>query len=184
MAFTVEDGTVVANANAYMTVAQYRAHHQDRGRAAADTDVGQGDVAVQAAIILATDYIDKRFGRRFKGGRVSTSQELEWPRQNVWDEDDNLMPNMPSQLLKACAEYAWLSISLGTDLAPPPDGSTGTVEEKTDKVGPIEETRKYADRPMTTTGNPLTENIPEYPQADLWIEELIVSQFSREFERG
>ncbi len=184
MAFTVEDGTVVADANAYMAVAEYRTHHTDRGKAALDSDTGQGDAAVQAAIILATDYIDKRFGRRFKGYRRNNSQSLEWPRYDVYDEDDNLMPNMPAQLLKACAEYAWLSISLGTDLAPVPDGSTGTVEEKTEKVGPITDTTKFASRPMTTTGNPLSENLAEYPQADLWIEEIIVNQTSREIERG
>lgn len=184
MAFTVEDGTIVAGANAYMAVAQYREHHTDRGKAALITDTGQGDVAVQAALILATDYIDKRFGRRFKGHRESTSQALEWPRYDVWDEDGNTMPSMPSQLLKACAEYAWLTIALGTDLAPPPDGTTGTVEEKSEKVGPIEERTKFARRPMTTTGNILTESLPEYPQADLWIEELIVSQMVKEIERG
>lgn len=182
MAFTVETGAVVAGANAYMTVAQYRTHHTDRGRAALSTDAGQSDVLVQAAIVRATDYIDKRFGRRFRGTKQQASQPLEFPRFDMWDEDGYLMDEMPAQLLKATAEYAWLATQQTTDLAPVPDGTTGTVEETTEKVGPISTTVKFAKRPMTSTGN-LTESLPEYPQADLWIEELL-KLGSKEIYRG
>lgn len=183
MAFTVETGAIVAGANAYMTVAQYRTHHTDRGRAALITDTGQTDVLVQAAIIKATDYIDKRFGRRFRGDRKQREQMLEYPRTDAWDDDDFILPEMPNQLLKATAEYAWLSTQLETELAPIPDGTTGIVEELSEKVGPIATTTKFARRPVTDTGN-LIQSLPEYPQADLWLEELLESSSSREFRRG
>jgi hypothetical protein len=184
MAFTVETGAVIANANAYMTTAQYRTHHTDRGKAVLTSDTGQSDALVQAAIVKATDYIDKRFGRRFRGGRKERTQSLEFPRTDMWDDDGYLMSEMPAQLLKATAEYAWLATQQATDLAPPPDGTAGTVEETTEKVGPISTTVKFAKRPMTSTGNPLTESLPEYPQADLWIEELLAPIGSRELYRG
>lgn len=183
MAFTVEDGTGQSTANAYITVQDFKDHHTDRGVEAA-SDGTYSDVEIAAHIVKATDYIDKRFGRRFKGRRYTSNQALEWPRSDAWDEDDNLLPLMPLQLTKACAEYALLALTLGTDLAPQPDGTAGTVEEKSEKVGPIEESTKYAKRPMVTTGNVLTESLPQYPQADLWIEALIVSQSVKEIERG
>lgn len=183
MAFTVEDGTVVAGANAYMTVDQYRTHHTDRGRAALVTDTGQGDDAVQAAIVQATDYVDKRFGRRFRGDRRTSTQELEWPRTDAWTDDGYTMDDIPKALLRAVAEYAWLQILLSEDLAPLPDGTSGVVNEVTQKVGPITDSKKYAERPMVSSGN-LVQSVKEYPQADMWIEELIVNSLSSEFERG
>jgi hypothetical protein len=183
MAFTVEDGTVVTGANAYITVAQYRTHHTDRGRAAADSDTGQGDTAVQAAIIQATDYVDKRFGRRFRGDRRTSSQELEWPRTDAWSDDGYTLGDIPKALVKGVAEYAWLQILLATDLAPLPDGTSGVVEQVTQKVGPITDSKKYAERPMVSSGN-LVQSVKEYPQADMWIEELLVSYLSTEFHRG
>jgi len=183
MAFTVETGAVVAGANAYMTVAQYRTHHTDRGKVVLNTTLGQTDADVQAAIIKATDYIDKRFGRRFRGERKQRQQELEYPRTDAWDDDGYLLSEMPGQLLKATAEYAWLATQQTTDLAPVPDGTQGVVEELSEKVGPIATTTKFAKKPMTDTGN-LTQSLPEYPQADLWLEELLCSSASREFRRG
>ena len=182
MAFTVETGSVVAGANAYMAVAQYRAHHTDRGRAALITDPGQTDVLVQAAIVKATDYIDKRFGRRLRGTRKQSTQNLEYPRIDAWDDDEDRLPEMPGVLLKATAEYAWYAAQT-TDLAPVPDGTSGVVQESTEKVGPISTTVKFAERPMTSTGN-LTESLREYPEADLWMEELIESSSVRRIVRG
>ncbi len=183
MAFTVEDGTVVAGANAYITVDQYRTHHTDRGRAALITDTGQGDTAVQAAIVQATDYVDKRFGRRFRGDRRASSQELEWPRTDAWSDDGYLLENIPNALIKAVAEYAWLQILLASDLAPLPDGTSGVVNKVTQKVGPITDAKEYAERPMVSSGN-LVQSVKEYPQADMWIEEMLVSSLSTEFHRG
>jgi hypothetical protein len=183
MAFLVETGAVVAGANAYLSVAQYRAHHTDRGKAALSSDVGQSDVLVQAAIVKATDYIDKRFGRRLRGTRKQSTQDLEYPRIDAWDDDEDRLPEMPGSLLKATAEYAWYASQQTTDLAPVPDGTSGVVQESTEKVGPISTTVKFADRPMTSTGN-LTESLREYPEADLWMEELIESSSIRRIVRG
>ena len=183
MAFLVETGAVVAGANAYLSVAQYRAHHTDRGKAALSSDVGQSDVLVQAAIVKATDYIDKRFGRRLRGTRKQSTQDLEYPRIDAWDDDEDRLPEMPGALLKATAEYAWYASQQTTDLAPVPDGTSGVVQESTEKVGPISTTVKFADRPMTSTGN-LTESLREYPEADLWMEELIESSSVRRIVRG
>ena len=66
--------------------------------------------------------------------------------------------------------------------------SAGKIIEKSEEVGPVKESTTYADgtqtnKPMTGSGN-MTQNIPEYPQADLWIEEIIDPYISRRLIRG
>ena len=67
MAFTVENGTGIRSANAYITVTEFKSYHSDRGNT-----LSGGSTDQQRALIQATDYIDKRFGHRFKGIRKYT----------------------------------------------------------------------------------------------------------------
>lgn len=177
MAFTPEDGSQVVGANAYLTVAAFKVHHDDRGRAY----TAFTDTQIEQAIVKGTDYIDKRFGRRFRGEKASTTQGLEWPRVNAIDDAGRLMTELPDELTKAAAEYAYLSLTLGTELAPVGSPVAGKITEE--KVGPI--STKYSDRssPMVSTGN-MIQNLPEYPEADLWIEALLKSDMSRRLVRG
>jgi len=202
MAFVVEDGTRKSDATAYITVDEFKDHHTDRG-VSAISEGTWSDTEIQSGIINATDYVDKRFGRRFRGWRSTKTQALEWPRTDAYDDDDYLLDGIPNQLKKGIAEYALLVLQLGRNLAPvpgmdfavtdPSSGETtvvgsGGLRRKTEKVDVIEDTTEYfsageSHKPMTSTGN-LTQQIPEYPQADLWIEELLRSYYSREIMRG
>ncbi|MAR55997.1 MAG: hypothetical protein CMM93_02335 [Rickettsiales bacterium] len=76
MAFVTEDGTGLAEANSYVSVAEADAYHADRGNAAW---IGE-DSAKQSALIKATDYLEQTYGRRWKGERLYADQALEWPR--------------------------------------------------------------------------------------------------------
>jgi Putative DnaT-like ssDNA binding protein len=201
MAFLVEDGTGLAGSNSYCSVAEFEEHHTDRAQIDSGTEFT--DAEIQAGLVNATDYIDKRFGRRFRGWRRKRTQALEWPRTNAFDDDDYLFPDLPTQLKKATNEYGLIVLRLARNLAPIPtpgypiidpttgavvDSASGAVTAKSEKVGPIEESTSYAStdstgHPMTTTGN-LTQRIPEYPQADLWIEEILESTGDRELARG
>lgn len=202
MAFTPETGTGLPDSNAYMTVEEFKDHHTDRGVAAA-TDGTFTDAEIQGFIVQATDYLDKRFGLKFRGWKSKDSQALQWPRTDAYDNGDYLITGVPRQLKKACAEYALIAGQLGRNLAPLPptpypivDPATGEVTQqgsgpitrKTEKVGPIEDTTEYADgnstgRPAVGTGN-IVQLIPDYPQADLWLEEVIISYTSRSLYRG
>ena len=192
MAFTIEDGSGVPGANAYLVLADFRTHHTDRGNTAhsdfTDTDA-------QAGIIRASEYVDKRFGVRFVGLRKTKGQGLEWPRFDAFDRDGYLVTVVPFQIEKAVAEYALRALICGV-LAPDPilpvpkqdltdssgtrntDVITGEISKRKDKVGPLEETREYVTRSQAVAANlgagarsvqsSLVNdfNIPEYPEAD------------------
>lgn len=197
MAFVPEDGTGLATSNSYSTVQEIKDHHTDRGLTLA---VSFLDTQIQASAVRATDYMDKRWGRRYRGWKRSNSQALEFPRLDAFDDADFILAPRPSALLKAHAEYTLLDLQL-TTLTPLPDVSFPTVDPSTgtittgtgqlvrarDVVGPIETDRQYAasgsNKPMTSSGNNI-QSVREYPIADLWMEEIIVSSTSRDLLRG
>lgn len=207
MAFVVEDGTGLSTATSYLSVADFRTHHTDRGTDTSAYD----DTAVQAGLVKATDYVDKRFGRKFRGFRESRDQALEWPRLSAFDNDDYLFNNeddIPRQLQKAIAEYALLAVQL-TDLLPTParpypvlDPATGTVTSvesgkmtaKSEKVGPIEQAYEFEkgsiSSVLNSTPTAATSAIvsgaylPAYPVADEWLQELIQDSFPVKLRRG
>lgn len=202
MAFTVEDGTGLENSNAYVSVAYFKGHHDDRGR---DYSASTDD-QIEDAIVKATDYVDARFGKMFKGYRQSKGQALEWPRLDAFDNDGFLLDgvdNVPRKLQMAVSEYAFIVLNLvPNEFLPNParafayiDESTGEVVVSTggqvvrnrDKVGPIESEQWYADETKGNSGNSAVGvksslvndlHIPEYPRADLLLEELLVSSMS------
>lgn len=197
MAYLVEDGSGLATSNAYITVQEFKDHHIDRGVEAA-SDGTFLDTEVEQLLIQATDYIDKRFGKRFRGYRRTRDQALMWPRMDAYDNDDFVLPDLPTQLKKATAEYALIAGQLDRNLAPLPDvpytivapdgtetTAKGAVIGESETVGPVSTETRYADGDsspiVTSTGN-MTQKIPEYPQADLWLEELLV--YSRDLRRG
>lgn len=198
MAFIVEDGTVVANANAYVTVADFRAWHVDRGITAAGVDTGAyGQLLVEAAIIKATDYVDKRFAMKFKGWKRTRDQSLEWPRINVFDKSDYWIDTntIPVLLKRAIFEYAFLALKYIVLLPNPAltfatrddDGTVTTAQggaliRDRSKVGPIEEEKWFADMSKIIVNtraaaafNDMVSaiNLPEYPVADLWLAQLV-----------
>ena len=212
MAFLVETGTGIAGANAYESVANIDTHHADRGTTNW-TDFTTAEK--EQAIVRATDYIDKRYGRRFVGVRSSKGQGLEWPRLSAFDQDGFLLSDVdaiPRQLTKAVAEYALRAAVCGilapdpplpvpkqdpTDMGTRPEqAETGQLTRKREKVGPLEE-----DKWFETTSQVLARNlaagatgvksglvndflIPEYPEADMWLEELLRSSMNIMLARG
>lgn len=133
MPFIVEDGTGLANAESYCTVAFADEYHDKRANLAWDLVQEK-----EAALRKATDYMIQAYRTAWKGYRVSAEQALDWPRNDVVLSDvyaqsqNALVPNdqVPSQVKMACAELAFKAASdeLNPDL-------TQQVLSKT--VGPI-----------------------------------------------
>lgn len=207
MAFTLETGSGVTGANAYVDTTFADTHHSDRNNTRwSDFTVTEK----RAAIIRATEFVDKRFGRRFRGMRKSKDQGLEWPRLSAFDDDGFLLSgvdDLPRQLEKAVAEYALRAAILGV-LAPDPtlpvpgqnleSGAaareeaitSGQVTLKRERVDVLEEETRYETPSQTLAKNlaaaatgvksSLVSDfyIPEYPEADMWLEELLESSMS------
>lgn len=205
MALIVEDGTVVANADAYVSVADTDTYHTNRGNTLWTGAVGDKE----AAIRKATDYIDKRFGLLFRGIKSSSQQELQWPRIDAYDNSGYTLAGIvPTQLKKAVYEYALRALvynvlapdaplpspqqSLVTGVASATETNSGVVSKKTEKVGPLEETTQYtegtsgsdSDDRVASSGLVNGWRIPEYPEADLWLSELTRHQFTTSFARA
>lgn len=108
MAIIVEDGTGVAGANSYVTVAEFTAYLLERGI------VLSGTLTHEQLLIRGMDYIESL---RFVGGRVDCAQPLSWPRYWVPIDEgccyfqSNVIPN---ELKKAQMQTA-LSIDQGND---------------------------------------------------------------------
>ena len=179
---------------------------------ASATLIGGDESKARQVIIRASDYIDKRFGRRWRGERQSQAQGLTWPRLGAFDVDGFYITGLPKQIKRATAEYA-LRAALYNVLAPDPNriaptqnmatgtqaqaGVTGAVTAKKEKVGPIEIEEKYESVAALAAKNRDSNSrsfqsdlvndfyIPEYPEADLWLEELTTSgSISRPFWRA
>jgi hypothetical protein len=124
MTFAVEDGSIVEDANSYVTIAFADSYHLDRGNASWTGT----DAVKQAALIRATDYIEQKYAGRWKGSRYDEDQALEWPRADICDVDEDVIP---ARLMQAVCIAALEGLS--TDLNPVLDRAV-----KREKVDVIE----------------------------------------------
>ena len=166
MALVVEDGTVVAGANSYISVADATDYLTQRGYTIW-TPLLEGEK--EQALVRATDYLATY---TWRGNRVSADQLLDWPRSGaVMYGFDVAETVIPLALKNACAELA-IRAAAAALMPDIPFDETGRLVTKTvDKIGPIDEERSYATR------GPLS--IPvltrRYPQVDHMLAQLVRS---------
>ncbi len=146
MALIVEDGTIVNDANAYITVAEARTYADNRGFTlpAADADV-------EKLIVQATDYT-LQFESQYQGSREEpATQELSFPRESVYVYGE-LINGIPKQLKQAVARLT-VDAANGVELQPTTNGQVVTKE----KVGELEV--EYADTASITGSTELNVNL-------------------------
>ena len=132
MSLTVEDGTGLAAADSYVSIADALVYHAAMGNTAwaAATEAAQ-----EIALRRAAQYLDTEY--RYRGTRYNATQALEWPRVEY---EDGIRPEAwPVVAVQNAACEAALRALAGTLRA---DVSTDQVTEET--VGPI--TIKYASK--------------------------------------
>lgn len=156
MAIIVEDGSGVANANSYVSVADAKVWLTARGLAFTSND----DTVIGTLLIKAMDLLES-FRARFKGAKTSSTQSLQWPRYNVYidnvEVDDDVIP---VELVSAQVQLAYEAQTV--ELQP-----TGTGQEiLKEKVGPIE--TEYAE-----SGSSVTR--PQLTKAMTFLEPLLVN---------
>jgi hypothetical protein len=126
MSLITEDGTGLANAESYASVADATAYHAARGNAAwAAASLGNQEIALRQA----TDYLERRYV--YRGTRKTIVQALLWPRVGVYVDYINLTWPV-TKLTQATCELALRALSgpLVNDQTAP--------NVKREKIGPLE----------------------------------------------
>jgi hypothetical protein len=144
MAFTVEDGTGLTAANSYAAVAELVSYTGDRG-----VDISSADTqAREQALVNASQYLDQKYGPRWKGLRNSRDQGLDWPRYEVVDRNGFPLPSneVPKEIVNATLELAIRKIQ-GTSLEP--DVPAAQPVEGVTQVGPIRKYFRHFGRPSS-----------------------------------
>lgn len=173
MAFNVQnDAGTVTNANAYITVAEFKTYHDDRGNSYGDPV--PADSVIERAIVRATDYVDTRFNYI---GELPPRYATAWPRISAIDPTGYLISGVPPAVKEACAEYALRALDGSLFPDPERDTSGRLLDSKTEKVGPIESSVTYS----AASGS--VEN-PIYPVADLKLTRAGLVNTRRQLSRG
>jgi len=160
VAFVVEDGTGLGDANSYASYAGYVAYWTDRGAAPTED---QADV--EAALVRATDYFAVRF--RWRGEKATLEQALDWPRLCVYTLEGMPIEGVPVEVVKATYEYA--KRALAGELAPDPTVSASGVALTATrrKVGPIETEDTFSGASATSS------TFKPFPAADRLVRHLV-----------
>lgn len=141
MALTVEDGTGVANADSYITLAEARTYAASRGLTLA---VADADAEIQ--LRKGFDYIEQQ---RFTGVRTDPAQPNQWPRNEVYIEGLLLSNTLVPPAIQKAQVVLAAAVQAGLDLQP---NSTGASFVTREKVGAIE--TEYSER-IATAGVPV-----------------------------
>lgn len=146
MALTVENGTGLANADSFVSVADADTYWAARN----DTAWAAAEVATkEAALRMAAEYIG--FAYRWTGFKRLDTQSLAWPRVSVSDVyglpvSNAIVPNEVRQ-----ASFLLAKEALTTDLLAPTDKGDSAIEESV-SLGKITQTRKYAENSIRAPG--------------------------------
>lgn len=157
MALVVEDGTGLANAESYCSVAAATAFHASIGA----SDSWDAVENKEAALRKATQFLTKAYNGRWAGKRATAMQALDWPRSGVrWDDSPSgwrSETSVPVEVRNATAELA-LKSEAGDLLQ---DVGRETLSES---VGEISVTYAQGSERQTT-----------YASADGWLSSLLAS---------
>lgn len=132
MALIVEDGSIVDNANSYVTLAEFRTYAATRG-----VTLPNNDEDAEAILIKAMDYFES-YGDRFKGTQVTRDQPLSWPRSGAviegwtWSSSE-----IPRQVISAQLALGIESAS-GEDLFNPSAAALPVTRERVEGAVEVE----------------------------------------------
>ena len=99
--FLLEDGTGLAAATSYASVAGFEQYFENKG-----TSFTQADAVIQAWLNDATEYADNNY--RWGGSKFSITQALKVPRSDWADcEGTDISESVPTELAKGIYELAY-----------------------------------------------------------------------------
>lgn len=136
MALVVEDGTGKTDADAFVTLAWFKAYCDKRGLDYS----AYADAAIEQAIVRATDHLSE--GYPWKGfklkerGHIDGEQALAWPRSYVVDRNGYSVASdvVPSEVQKATVEIAFYELGNPFSMQPV---YTPHERVKSERFGPV-----------------------------------------------
>jgi hypothetical protein len=158
MALIVEDGTIIAGANSYVSRTDIIGYASARGIILADDD------ATDVLAIKAMDYL-ALFDDQWKGSRVTPEQDLAWPRKNARTSAGTLSPEMiPTALVRAQCELCLIA-NAGNVLLPTTTAENAFI--KKEKVDVIE--TEYSE----AVALKMLGQLPQMPLVDAMLKPLL-----------
>lgn len=130
MALIVEDGTGLATAESYISVADADAYIT--AYKGSDATWGAAtEAAKEIAARVAMQYLDGAYN--WKGEKYSAAQAGDFPRNFLYDVDGTMIEGVPQKLKYASAEVMYLHVK-GTTLTVDVDRSKQVKREKVDVI--------------------------------------------------
>jgi len=157
MALVVEDGTGKADADSYLSLTDADTYNTNHSASAAW--IAAAEAVKEKALRLATQYLDVRYGGRWKSYRSNELQALAWPRAYAIDRDGYYWDSdqMPQRLKDATVELALRVVggdTLFADITKP-----GTIKSQSVTVGPIQKSIEYMGGYTQVKGYPLIDGL-------------------------
>jgi hypothetical protein len=148
-AMVVEDGTGLATANSYSSVASADTYLARAGTPT--TWAAASDGEKEAALRKATRSLDIQYGGLWAGDRATTTQYLDWPRSSVYDLEGTLLDDdaIPAELVEAVAELAAQRVA-GETIEKQPITSAPITSESTSFGGVSRSVTYKGSKPMQT----------------------------------
>lgn len=164
MPFTVEDGSGVEGANSGAEISEANEYFTER---AVTAWTGANSVK-QSALIRATDYVEMRFASRFKDTiEFPGVQSLSFPRLDA----SGVSVGVPIPYKRAIFEYALRALTAKLAEDPVVTTSGLSLVSESHKVGPIEDSFRYASRGPGA----VPQLFKSYPAADALLAPLLKS---------
>jgi hypothetical protein len=126
MTIIIEDGSIIEDANSYVTTSDVRAFASARGITFDNTDP-----EIEFLIVSATDYLESKRSN-YQGSKVSIAQSLQFPREDVYIDGFPIDATAIPKLLKDAQCRLVIELASGVDLHAVSD----RIKRK--KVGPME----------------------------------------------
>ena len=142
MPLTVEDGTGVYGADAYVSAQAVDTYWANRPHSPFSASWAAGSTANrEGAIREATAYLDATYYLSYRGiSRRTEDQGLQWPRSDAYDDEMFDLPDLPQQIRDATCELAVRALS---EALSPDSDQQQSVKRLKEKVGAVETETEY-----------------------------------------
>lgn len=145
MSFLVEDGSGLADATSYSSIADADAYHADYTTGAALTAwTNATDPEKESGLMVATQWIDANYAHAWSGRPVNDDQALDWPQECATDNFGLWVSSteVPVQIKQATAILALKHIQ--GDTLEPDDSAGSNVKSESVTLGAMSVSKTYS----------------------------------------